>query len=98
MPDTCDEIVSVNENTGSPAGHASVPSGAGMRRGTVADQDTEGAATVPHPASTDTVEEHLDQQQRTRARRRLRRRIRQPAERSDVEIIAERLAQEQRDV
>jgi len=99
VPNTRDQTTPINDqSTDSPAGHASLPSGAGTRGGTVADQDTEGSATVPQPARRGGVDEQTDEQQRARARRRLRGRIRRPAEPSDVDIIAERLAQEQSDI
>jgi hypothetical protein len=94
VPPTSEQITpSDAETNDSPAGHAQVPSGAGTRGGTVADQDTEGSATVPHPDA-----EQLRERQQAGARRRLRRRIGRPAEPSDVDIIAERIAREQRDV
>lgn len=90
VPSTRDQTTPINDQSNdSPAGHASVPSGAGTRGGTVAHQDTEGPATVPHPDA-----DALTEGRHARARRRLRRRVRPPAEPSDVDIIAERIAQE----
>jgi len=97
VPPTFEQINSANpEINGSPAGHAQVPSGAGTRGGTVANQDTEGSATVPHP-DVEALAERLRERQQTQARRRLRRRIGRPAEPSDVDIIAERIAHERED-
>ena len=94
MPPPPEQINSANaEINDSPAGHARVPSGAGTRGGTVADQDTEGSAAVPHP-DAEALAERLRERQQIRARRRLRRRIGRPADPSDVDILAERLAHE----